>query len=186
VFRKHGRWFWLAVALLVAVCVFYFPSLVAYRYTADAQNAGFLSHPWRSWSFIYTALAVPGDAKLKTSGTAFRKAEELLDGTGVTVQQVRLLFLPAGKRYSFTQGLSGRRLTVTIVPRYRFVWEVDGTVTDVTGRQQLVVLLLDYRSGAVLYNVLDDMPGHERPPSPLPGPGPYAATPATPAPGAAR
>jgi len=174
VFSKHGRWFWVAVVLLVLACAFYLPSLVAYRYTGDAQNAGFLNHPWRSWSFIFSVLTVPGDSKLKTSGTAFRKAEELFDGTSVDVLQVRLLFLSAGERYSFTQELSGRRLTTSIVPPYRFVWEVDGEVTDVTGRQRLVVMLLDYRSGAVLYDILKDIRGHERPPSPLPGPGPFA------------
>jgi hypothetical protein len=184
VFRKHGKWFWLAVALVVAVCVFYLPSLVAYRYTADAQNTGFLSHPWRSWSFIYTAFTVPGESKLKTSGAAFRRAEELFDGTSVSVVQVRLLFLPAGKEYGFTQEVGGRQVNATIVPPYRFVWEVDGTVTDITGRQQLVVMLLDYRSGKVLYDILVDIPGHERQPSPLPGLGPYAAARAGPRSGA--
>jgi hypothetical protein len=173
VFKKHGKRFWATVALVAAIVVFYFPSLLAYRYTASAQSSSFLTHPWRSWEFLFTALTVPGDSRLKTSGAAMRKAEELFDKTQVDVVQVRLLFLPAHLPYAFTQQVGARAITARITPPYRFVWQVQGTVRAVSGAPQLVVMLLDYRGGAVLYDITSDLPGV--PSTPAPGPtGPLA------------
>jgi hypothetical protein len=173
VFKKHGKRFWATVALVAAIVVFYFPSLLAYRYTAAAQSGDFLTHPWRSWDFLFTALTVPSDSRLKTSGAADRKAEELFDKSQVGVVQVRLLFLPAGVPYSFTQQIGSRSVTTRITPPYRFVWQVDGTVHALAGNPTRIVMMLDYRSGAVLYDITSDLPGV--PSSPLPGPsGPLA------------
>jgi hypothetical protein len=158
-FRHHGTRFWVALGLAAAVFVFYFPSLIAYRYTADTQNSAFLSHPWRSWSFLYTAFTVPGDSRLKTSGVAFRKADAAFEGTALSVVQVRLLFLPKNKPYTLSQQLGARRVTVTVLPPYRFVWEVEGTDSAVAGERRLVIMLLDYRSGAVLYDIRKDLAG---------------------------
>jgi hypothetical protein len=167
VFKKHGKRFWAIVALVAAIVVFYFPSLLAYRYTASAQSTSYLTHPWRSWDFLFTALTVASDSRLKTSGAAERKAEELFDKTQVDVVQVRLLFLPAHVPYSFEQQLGSRTVTTRITPPYRFVWQVDGTVRSLPGSPQRVVMMLDYRSGAVLYDITSDLPGVV--PSPSPG-----------------
>jgi hypothetical protein len=166
VFKKHGKRFWATVALVAAIVVFYFPSLLAYRYTAGAQSGGFLTHPWRSWDFLFTALTVPSDSRLKTSGAAERKAEELFDPTQVGVVQVRLLFLPAHVPYSFTQKLGSRTVGTRITPPYRFVWQVDGTVHALTGSPVRIVMMLDYRSGTVLYDIISDLPGVPSSPSP--------------------
>ena len=91
--------------MLVAVAVvlvFYLPSLVAFRYTAATQSTGFLTHPWRSWSFIATALTVPGDSRLKTSGIALRAPTRASAARPIDPHEVRLLFLPEGKPYTFT------------------------------------------------------------------------------------
>jgi len=173
VFKQHGKRFWATVALVAAILVFYFPSLLAYRYTASAQSSGFLTHPWRSWEFLFTALTVPSDSHLKTSGAAERKAEELFDKSQVDVVQVRLLFLPAHVPYTFTQKLGSRTVSTRITPPYRFVWQVDGAVHTLAGSPQRIVMMLDYRSGAVLYDISSDLPGV--PSSPSPGPsGPLA------------
>jgi hypothetical protein len=166
VFKKHGKRFWATLALVAAIVVFYFPSLLAFRYTADAQSSSFLTHPWRSWDFLFTALTVPGDSRLKTSGAAMRKAEELFDKTQVGVVQVRLLFLPARVPYTFTQQLGQRTVTTRITPPYRFVWQVEGTVHAVSGSPLRVVMLLDYRGGAVLYDITSDLPGVPSTPAP--------------------
>ena len=79
-FRNLSKRFWVTVVVCVAAFVFYFPSLVAFRYTASPQNVTFLYQPWKSWSFAYTALTVPGDARLKTSGEALREAEKIWPG----------------------------------------------------------------------------------------------------------
>lgn len=174
-FRRHGRRFWIILALVALVFVFYFPSLIAYRYTADSQSGSFLTHPWRSWPFIYTAFTVPGDSTLKTSGAAFRKARTLFDGSSVSVTSVRLLFLSAGKPYPLDQQVDGETVSAHITPPYRFVWQVEGYLNDVTGRQRLIVMLFDYRTGRVLYNVLSELP--RRRPSPPPTSEPLAAEP---------
>jgi hypothetical protein len=166
VFQQHGKRFWATVALVAAIVVFYFPSLLAYRYTASAQSSSFLTHPWRSWDFLFTALTVPSDSTLKTSGAAMRKAEELFDKAQVDVVQVRLLFLTAGVPYTFTQQLGTRSVTTRITPPYRFVWQVAGTVRTLAGGHMLVVMLLDYRGGAVLYDITSDLPGVPSTPSP--------------------
>ena len=84
----------LAVAIVVAAfVVFVLPAFVAFRYTAPEQRGQFLTHPWRGWSFAYAALAVPGDAELKTSGMALRKADWLYKGTVVDPREVQLLFV---------------------------------------------------------------------------------------------
>jgi hypothetical protein len=171
VFRKHGKRFWIALGLGAALVVFYFPSLLAYRYTASEQSGSFLSHPWRSWEFLYTALTVPGDSRLKTSGAAFREAEELFDKSRIRVVQVRLLFLPAHRPYSFIQSVGTRRVTVRVTPPFRFVWQVEGNVLSISRSSDLVIMLFDYRSGRVLYDITSDLPGV---PSPSPGGAPLA------------
>jgi len=172
-FRNRSRRFWITLVVVVAIVVFYLPSLVAFRYTASSQSAAFLTHPWRSWSFVYTALTVPGDSRLKTSGQALRAADALFAGSSVDPHEVRLLFLPKGKPYTFSHALGDRTVTTTITPPYRFVWQVTGHV-DTVGGGDTVVALLDYRSGRPLYDVRHDLapstdlPEQSASPSPAP------------------
>lgn len=143
---------WIALALAAVVCLLYLPSLVAYRYTADSQRTAFLSHPWRSWAFLYTAFTVPGDSQLKTSGAALRLAESILPHTQIDVDRVRLLFLPKGRPFAFTETIDGVRLGGTVHPPHRFVWEVEGYVRSLPDSKRITVMLLDYRSGAILWD----------------------------------
>ena len=93
----------LAVAIVVAaLVVFVLPAFVAFRYTAPEQRGQFLTSPWRGWSFAYAALAVPGNAELKTSGMALRKADWLFKGTAVDPREVQLLFVKRKQPYTFT------------------------------------------------------------------------------------
>jgi len=170
VFRKHGKRFWIAVGAAALVCVFYFPSLVAYRYTADSQRTAFLSHPWRSWEFLATALAVPGDAKLKTSGAALRLAESLFNHQEISVDRVRLLFLAKERPYSFSQTVDQLRLGGTVRPPHRFVWEVEGRIRSLPDTGRITVMLLDYRSGRVLWDARDYLGGGSPAPTASPSP----------------
>ena len=183
-FRNRNKRFWIILVVVVVAAAFYLPSLVAFRYTAAAQNTGFLTHPWRSWSFIVTALTVPGDSRLKTSGIALRAADVYYRGSSIDPHEVRLLFLPEGKPYTFTHPLGDRTVTTTITPPYRFVWQVRGHIDTVNG-PDTVVALLDYHHGRVLYDVRRDLPpgaGTTEPGSPAPvEPSPGVST--TPAPG---
>ncbi len=184
-FRNRNKRFWIVLIVVVVAAVFYLPSLVAFRYTAAAQNTGFLTHPWRSWSFIVTALTVPGDSRLKTSGIALRRADAYFRGSSIDPHEVRLLFLPKGKPYTFTHPLGDRTVTTTITPPYRFVWQVSGHIDTVSG-PDTVVALLDYRTGRVLYDVRRDLPqgaGATEPAGPSPA-GPSPGVTATPSPGA--
>jgi len=167
----------LIVALvLAALVVFLLPAFVAFRYTAPSQRGDFIRHPWRGWSFAYAALAVPGDAELKTSGMALRKADWVFKGTPIDPREVQLLFVPEGKPYRFTQSIDGRVVTSSAVPNYRFIWQVQGVIDTVSDRSATIVALLDYDTGRVIYDVRDDLLPSELSPepttSPLPEPSP--------------
>jgi hypothetical protein len=160
-FGKSKR-FWITLGVCALVFLFYFPSLVAYRYTASSQNTDFLTHPWRSWGFAFAAFTVAGDSRLKTSGAAFRNAEQVFAGSQVRVEEARLLYLPGGATYTFTQPIDGRLLQREITPPYRFVWQIEGRVrtpADSSPDEQakVIVGLFDYRSGRLLYDVRQDL-----------------------------
>lgn len=156
-FTKRSKRFWITLVVCVTAFVFYFPSLVAFRYTAPSQNVGFLYRPWKSWAFAYAALTVPGDARLKTSGEALRAAEAVWPGPSPAVHEVRVLFVDAGRPYEFVHEVAGRPVTTTVVPPYDFVWQVRGAMTRNAG--DTIVGLIDYRSGEVLYDVRSDLGG---------------------------
>ena len=157
----------LAVAIVVAALVlFVLPAFIAFRYTAPEQRGQFLSRPWRGWSFAYAALAVPGSSELKTAGMALRKADWLYRGTAVDPREVQLLFVRRKQPYTFEHAIDGRSVTSTVVPTYRFIWQVQGAITSVSDRTDTVVALLDYSSGRVLYDVRDDLTPAELAPQP--------------------
>ena len=167
----------LAVAIVVAaVVIFVLPAFVAFRYTAPEQRGQFLAKPWRGWGFAWAALSVPGNAELKTSGMALRKADWLYKGTAVDPREVQLLFVKTKEPYTFTHGIDGRTLTSTVQPAYRFIWQVQGVVDTVSESSSTVVALLDYKTGRVLYDIRDDLtpaelapqPGDSASPSPAP------------------
>jgi hypothetical protein len=157
----------LAVAIVVAaVVIFALPAFVAFRYTAPEQRGQFLTRPWRGWSFAFAALAVPSNAELKTSGMALRKADWLYKGTVVDPREVQLLFVPRKQPHTFTHSIDGRTITSTVVPSYRFIWQVQGAVDTVSDRTDTIVALLDYASGRVLYDIRDDLTPAELAPPP--------------------
>jgi hypothetical protein len=164
-----------AVIVVAALIVFVVPAFVAYRYTAPAERGQFVTHPWRGWGFAWAALAVPGNAELKTSGMALRKADWLFKGTAVDPREVQLLFVPKGKPYTFANAIDGRVATNTVVPRYRFIWQVQGVVDTVSRRSDTTVALLDYATGAVLYDVRDDLRPADLVPKPTSTPHPSSS-----------
>ncbi len=171
-----------AIGLVVAVVVVVFlPALVAYRYTSPVQRDEFVTHPWRGWSFVAAALRVPGDSELKTSGEALRKADWIFKGTPVDPLEVQLLFVTADEPYHFTQRVLGRTVDAEVTPSYRFIWDVRGTVPGGAGRpaepERVVVALLDYQTGRLLYDVRRDLPAEvlEAPAAPAAAPTPAAS-----------
>jgi hypothetical protein len=174
--RLRSKRFLVAALVIAALVVFLLPAFVAFRYTAPSQRGDFVRRPWRGWSFAYAALAVPGDAELKTSGMALRKADWMFKGTVVDPREVQLVFVPKGKPYRFTHSIDGREVTSSAVPSYRFIWQVQGAIETVSERIDTIVALLDYDTGRVLYNVRGDLLPSELTPrptaSPLPEPSP--------------
>ncbi len=162
----RDRRFLVPAIVVAAAVVFALPAFVAFRYAAPEQRGRFLTHPWRGWNFAWAALAVPGDARLKTSGMALRKADWLYKGTAVDPREVQLLFVEREQPYTFTHAIDGRKLTSTVVPSYRFVWQVQGVIDTVSERDDTVVALLDYDTGRVLYDVRDDLTPDELSPVP--------------------
>jgi hypothetical protein len=165
-FRSRSRGFWALVIVIAVAIVFYLPSLVAFRYTAASQNRSFLTHPWRSWDFVYTALTVPGDSQLKTSGQALRRAISVFAGSGVDPHEVRLLFVPKNEPYTFTHDVGSKSVTTTVTPPYRFVWQVSGSLDKLDPKKTTIVALLDYQTGRVLYDVRNDLPPGTNAPEP--------------------
>jgi hypothetical protein len=166
----------LAVAIVVvALVIFALPAFVAFRYTAPEQRGRFLTQPWRGWSFAWAALSVPGSAELKTSGMALRKADWLYKGTVVDPREVQLLFVKRKEPFTFTHDIDGRTLTSTIVPSYRFIWQVQGEVGSVSDESDTIVALLDYNNGRVLYDIRDDLTPDELVPRPDDGASPSPA-----------
>jgi hypothetical protein len=170
--RFRDKRFLVVAIVVAALVVFVLPAFVAFRYTAPAQRGQFLTRPWRGWSFAWAALSVPGDAKLKTSGMALRKADWLYKGTVVDPREVQLLFVHRKEPYTFTHRIDGRTLTTTVVPSYRFIWQVQGAVDTVSDESDTVVALLDYNSGRVLYDIRDDLTPAEFAPQPSDSPSP--------------
>ena len=170
--RFRSKRFLVVALVLAALVVFLLPAFVAFRYTAPSQRGDFVRHPWRGWSFAYAALAVPGDAELKTSGMALRKADWVYKGTAVDPREVQLLYVSKRKPYTFTHNIDGREVTSTVVPSYRFIWQVQGAIDTVSERGDTVVALLDYDTGRILYDVRDDLLPSELTPEPASSPQP--------------
>jgi hypothetical protein len=168
--RFRSKRFLVEVLLIAALVVFLLPAFVAFRYTAPSQRGDFVRHPWRGWSFAYAALAVPGNAQLKTSGMALRKADWLFKGTAIDPREVQLLYVPARQPYTFTHAIGGRVVTSSVVPHYRFIWQVQGVIDTISDRSDTIVALLDYANGRVLYDVRDDLPAAQLSPEPSPSP----------------
>jgi hypothetical protein len=179
--RRRNTRLWVVAAIVVVLVVALLPALVAYRYTSPEQRDEFVSHPWRGWSFVLAALAVPGDSALKTSGDALRKADWIFSDTGIDPTEVQLLFVTAGRPYDFSQQVAGQNAEAKVTPTYRFIWEVRGTVPSGpeqgADRAAAVVALFDYETGRVLYDVRRDLPAEwfQTPASPSATP---SATPA--------
>ena len=164
--RFRDKRFLVVAIVVAALVVFVLPAFVAFRYTAPEQRGRFLTGPWRGWSFAWAALSVPSEAELKTSGMALRKADWLYKGTVVDAREVQLLFVPRERPYTFSHSVDGRTLTSTVVPSYRFIWQVQGVVETVSDDDDTVVALLDYNTGRVLYDVRDDLTAEELAPRP--------------------
>ena len=178
--RFRSKRFLVVAVVLAALFVFLLPAFVAFRYAAPSQQGDFIRHPWRGWGFAYAALAVPGDAALKTSGMALRKADWMFKGTVVDPREVQLLFVPKGKPYGFTNSIDGRVVTSTVVPAYRFIWQVQGAVDTISDRTDTIVALFDYDTGRVLYNVRNDLLPSELAPRPTTSPEPEPSPSGTP------
>jgi hypothetical protein len=174
--RFRDKRFLVVAIVVAALVVFVLPAFAAFRYTAPEQRGQFLTSPWRGWSFAWSALSVPGDSELKTSGMALRKADWIFKGTVVDPREVQLLFVRTKEPYAFTHTIDGRTLTSSVTPSYRFIWQVQGAVDTVSDKSDTIVALLDYNTGRVLYDVRDDLtpselapqPGDSASPSPTP------------------
>jgi len=170
--RFRSRRFLVVAIIVAALVVFVMPAFVAFRYTAPAERGQFIRQPWRGWAFAWAAVGVPGNARLKTSGMALRKADWIFKGTAVDPREVQLLFVPKRKPYTFTHTIDGRTVTSSVTPNYRFIWQVQGVVDTISDRTSTIVAMLDYRTGRVLYDVRDDLLPSELSPEPSASPQP--------------
>jgi hypothetical protein len=113
-------------------------------------------------------VAVPGKSSLKTSGMALRKADWVFKDTSIDPREVQLVLAPADAPYTFTHTLDGRTLTTTVTPTYKFMWQVTGVVDTISDSQDVIVGMLDYRTGHLLYDARDDLLPSQLVPEPSP------------------
>jgi hypothetical protein len=106
---------------------------------------------------------------------ALRKADWVYKGTVVDPREVQLLFVQRKHPYTFEHSIDGRTMTTTVVPSYRFIWQVQGEVDTVSRETDTIVALLDYRTGRVLYDIRDDLTSSELAPGPGASASPGAA-----------
>ena len=177
-FKKRSKRFWATIAVITAIVIFLFPALIAFRYTAASQRNDFIRQPWRGWSFVVAALAVPANSHLKTSGQALRRAVWLYKGSAIDPREIQLLFVPKKQPYTFTQQIAEHSVTRTVVPAYRFIWQVAGHVDTLPHSGNVVVGLLDYETGQLLYDIRKDLSARLNAPPPddttSPSPSPSA------------
>ena len=178
-FKKRSKRFWATMAVIAAVVIFLFPALIAFRYTAASQRTEFIKQPWRGWSFVAAARAVPPNSHLKTSGQALRRAVWLYKGSAIDPREIQLLFVAKKRPYTFTQQVAERRVTRTVVPAYRFIWQVAGHVDTLPHGGNVIVGLLDYDTGKLLYDIRKDLPANlvVPPPGDTASPSPSPSTP---------
>ena len=111
---------------------------------------------------------------------ALRKADWVYKGTAVDPREVQLLYVSKRKPYTITHSIDGRTVTSTVVPNYRFIWQVQGAIDTVSERGDTVVALLDYDTGRLLYDVRDDLLPSELTPESTSSPVPEASPSGTP------
>ena len=176
--RFRSKRFLVVTLVIAALVVFLLPAFVAFRYTAPSQRGDFVRHPWRGWGFAYAALAVPGDAELKTSGMALRKADWVFKGTVVDPREVQLLFVPEGKPYRFTHSIDGRAVDEHRRPELPLHLAGPGRHRhDLRAHRHRSWRMLDYDTGRVLYDVRDDLLPSELTPEPASSPAARALRP---------
>lgn len=153
-FRRRSLVIAGVIAVLLALVL---PALVAHRYTAPEQRGEFVRRPWRGWAFAYAALAVPGSSELKTSGMALRKAEWIFKGTAMDPREVQLLYTMDDAPHAYSNIIGERRVTGSVTPSYHFIWQVRGSIETLPGTTRVIIALLDYETGRVLYDIRDDL-----------------------------
>ena len=101
------------------------------------QRGEFVRRPWRGWGFAYAALAVPGDSRAQDVRHGAAQGRLALQGHRVDPREVQLLFVPARQPYTFTpRHRRARTVTSTVVPSYRFIWQVQGSVDTISDRRR--------------------------------------------------
>lgn len=145
---QNRRRRWIVVAIVIgAVVAVWGPSLIALRYTHDAQRIGFASRPDKGWHFLYDAIREARTTRLGTEG----KARATANHTWAPVDRVELVYLEGPVTIPIPEGgvsVSPSRRTVR--PRSPFTWFVYGRLGSPT-RQ--IVGLIDARSGRVIWDL---------------------------------
>ena len=138
----------LAVAIVVAaLVVFVLPAFVAFRYTAPEQRGQFLTQP-----VARLELRLGRARRARATPSSRRRAWRCARRTGSTRARpsipARCSCCSSSPRqpYTFTHTIDGRTLTSTVVPSYRFIWQVQGvvdTVSDSTRHHRRAARLQD-------------------------------------------
>ncbi len=146
---QNRRRRWIVVAIVVGCLVaIWGPSIVASRYTHDAQPINFTSRPDKGWRFLYDAIREARSAKLGSEGAALATANHTWRPL---VDRVDLVYLEDPVTIPVPDGgvtVAAHRRTVA--PRSPFTWFVYGHIGSETSQ---VIGLLDARSGRVIWDL---------------------------------
>jgi hypothetical protein len=157
---------WAIIASLVLVLALA-PSTVAGAVTSRDEPVEFLRHPIQGWRFVGTVLRASLSADLASPGAALRLAQhewgtptprdQAVDRVGgdaadVVAVRVQLLYLP-GSRQARVRTIdgTGSGSSSSLSARRALAWQVLGRPAD--GGQTATIGLIDYRTGAVLWDV---------------------------------
>lgn len=145
--RQRPRW-WIVVAIVIGlIAAVWGPSLVASRYTHDAQRIDWTSRPDRGWRFLYDAVRESRRMALGTEGAALAAANH----TWRPVDRVELVYLEGPVTIPIPDdGITVTSKRRTVTPRSPFTWFVYGHLGSPV-RQ--VVGLVDARSGRVIWDL---------------------------------
>lgn len=145
--KRRRRCIVAAIAIGVIVAT-WGPSLVARRYTHDAQPINFTSRPDKGWRFLYDATREARRARAGTEGTARTVANRTWRNI---VDHVDLVYLEKPVTIPIPDGgVSVAAHRRTVAPRSPFTWFVYGRLGSETSQ---VVGLIDARSGRVIWDL---------------------------------
>lgn len=155
--RRRRRTGFLAVIILVAVCLVWAPALIAIPYT---RGPGGVQNVWQrpdlGWKFLFDAITESRQTQLGTADAALQRAQELWGGAPAYARSVTLTWTGGTFRVPVPRGgtVPGP-VNRTASPDSALEWIVMGRIAD--GPSQMIGML-DYQTGHLRWDIRNRVP----------------------------